>query len=221
MICQKCKEIGLKRCVFPDVCNYCCYCDKITDRACTHKDCPKAAADRLSLITGSEILKRTTWPKENKQMTREEAIAKVGEIIAQGRQSITGPEALIRSSIVDSLEALGLLKFEQKVEAEKSKPSATTVIRNELENQGPSSNYSHLANKIINELMKQKYKIVDTDVCDIVDKRQKSLNPSLLHHCALALAVKDKSTVTADWVAIASIVLEAHAEYWHNLNKKR
>lgn len=140
----------------------CPVCGEFSQQPCTWAECPK---------------------KENKQMTREEAekIASMYGYNINTDGMFDGHGTPPEKQFIKTLEALGLLKFEQKVEAEKSKPSATTVICNELENQGPSSNYSHLANKIINELMKLRYKIVDTDVCEIVDKRQPE--PSVLPIC--------------------------------------
>lgn len=46
-------------------------------------------------------------------MTRDEAIAAVGNAIASGRETIGRDEAVLRIRIVDSLVALGILKLEE------------------------------------------------------------------------------------------------------------
>lgn len=131
---------------------YCICCDKMVIKGCTLNGCPL-------LPTRSKISKRQENGekefKENSKMTRDEVIKKVTGYHSEP------------AKFIDALEALGLLKFEP----EQSKLSVTSIIKHELENQGPSRNYSVLTDKIINKLLQLRYKIVDTDVFNIVDKR--------------------------------------------------
>jgi hypothetical protein len=96
---------------------------------------------------------------EQSKMTRTEAHAKLfarsimnqGEVVA----------------FISALEALGLMKFEEPNSIEeKQKPSPSSVIALVT----ADDHFPHVkADAIINELLKYKYKIVDTEKCLMVE----------------------------------------------------
>lgn len=74
---------------------------------------------------------------------------------------------------VDALEALGLLKFEdtkEELKQEASKPSISTIIHDNLNySNGSYLTYADVDN-IVNALLRHRYRIIDTDICDTIDR---------------------------------------------------
>lgn len=158
---------------------------------------------------------------EENKMTRDEAVNRMMKIF---RSDVEDSKRNI-VDFVDGLEALGLLKFDDSKQ-ERGKFSAVQIILASLDSTVGLIR-SIIAESIINDLLKNGYKIVDTDVCDIVDKRkqpsvnaamkpkgeQQKLDYRLLHHCATRIAEKMNGTIAGNWVGIAAMVLEAEQEF--------
>ncbi len=65
--------------------------------------------------------------------------------------------------VLEFLEKLGVVKFD---EPEPSKPTAEEIIRDQLGSYGMG-----MVIGIINALYRNGYRVVDTDVYDVIDKR--------------------------------------------------